>query len=58
MLRWEYRRGSTLYLVWSQNRRAWEEWGAGGSRVGMLGGAFTDPAEHMLMLKVSYWFSP
>jgi len=55
--RWEYRPGSTLYLVWTQSRR--------GALVDFytpvgrdLRDTFSLPAENVLMVKVSYWLQP
>ena len=56
VLRWEYLPGSTLYLVWSQARRGQQ---------GLYSTPFSEdisdtfslPADNVLMLKVSYWFS-
>lgn len=56
VLRWEYRPGSTLYLVWSQSRdhetemprfRPW----------GDLGRSFTDEGSNILLLKLNYWLN-
>ncbi|MCC7265085.1 MAG: carbohydrate binding family 9 domain-containing protein, partial [Candidatus Latescibacteria bacterium] len=56
VLRWEYRPGSTLYLVWSQARdheieaphfRPW----------GDLGRSFTDEGSNIFLLKLNYWLS-
>jgi Domain of unknown function (DUF5916) len=54
VLRWEWRPGSILYLVWQQNRRATE---AMGDRVG-----FTDmfrslsaPGSNFFAVKMSFW---
>jgi hypothetical protein len=54
VLRWEWQPGSTLYLVWQQNRSAAE---AIGDPVGMgsLLDARTEPGENVLALKVTYW---
>jgi hypothetical protein len=54
VLRWEWQPGSTLYLVWQQNRSASE---AIGDPVGMgsLLDARTEPGENVLALKVTYW---
>jgi hypothetical protein len=54
VLRWEWQPGSTLYLVWQQNRSAFE---AIGSPVGMgsLLESRTEPGENVLALKVTYW---
>lgn len=54
VLRWEYRPGSTLFLVWSQGRSDVEPQGAydlgrDGKRL------FETRGTNILMLKVSYW---
>jgi hypothetical protein len=56
VLRWEYMRGSTLYLVWTQKRDDFH------SRVHQpFGDTFRDtfrtPMDNVLMLKFTYWFS-
>ena len=57
VLRWEYRPGSLLYLVWSQGRY-------NGSGTGDLhlrqdfGDLFGEPSENVFMLKLSYWITP
>jgi len=57
VLRWEYRPGSLLYLVWSQGRNHFTQ--DGRLQVGeSLGDLFRQDAENVLMLKVSYWISP
>lgn len=57
VLRWEYRPGSTAYLVWSQARTGFEPHGE--FEVGRrLDDLFSTPAENVLILKVSYWFTP
>ncbi len=56
ILRWEYRPGSLLYLVWSQGRSH----GTGDGVLEFrddLGDLFREPAENVFMLKVSYWIS-
>ncbi|HRP07720.1 MAG TPA: DUF5916 domain-containing protein [Gemmatimonadales bacterium] len=56
VLRWEWRPGSTAYLVWQQNR--FEERDPG-SRVG-TGSLFETlgaPGDNVVALKVSYWLS-
>jgi hypothetical protein len=54
VLRWEFRPGSTLYLVWTQSRSDVEPLGNMDFRrdVGALFGA---PADDIFMLKVNYW---
>ena len=54
VLRWEWTPGSTLFLVWQQNRF---ENGLPTGNVGPGGlfDAFGAPGDHFLALKVSYW---
>jgi hypothetical protein len=56
-MRWEYLRGSTLFLVWNmatsdQSRpgvfSAWRD----------LGGGFTAKGTNVFVAKLSYWFTP
>lgn len=56
VLRWEYRPGSTLYLVWSQGRENFAPEGSfrPGRDFRDLVGARSDDA---FMVKVSYWLS-
>jgi hypothetical protein len=57
VLRWEYRPGSTLFLVWQQ-RRAYRDLAAAGFDVGgELGALLAEPAENVLIVKGSYWLS-
>ena len=54
VLRWEYTPGSSLFLVWTQQ----QEQGFGDPRfnmAGQVGRAFTDPARHVFLVKVSRW---
>ena len=57
VLRWEWRPGSTLYLVWQQQRE--EEDGSGEIRpyrdLRQLARA---PAHNVVLLKLSYWLNP
>ncbi len=55
VLRWEYRPGSALFLVWQQGRQDSE--GARGTRSlrGDLDRLFNAPANNTFLLKVSYW---
>ena len=54
VLRWEYRPGSALFLVWQQQRSGFEPDGA--LRFGRdVGGLFADPVENVFLLKLSYW---
>jgi hypothetical protein len=57
VLRWEYRPGSALFLVWAQGRTfagPEGDFNLGGN----LRGLFDEPAQNVLMLKLSYWVSP
>jgi hypothetical protein len=54
VLRWEWRTGSTLYVVWQQDRAATETLG---TRVG-VGDAFrslTAPGANIFLIKTSFW---
>jgi len=53
VLRWEWRLGSTLYLVWQQNRSAQLPFAP--ARPGHLFGALSARGENVLAIKVSYW---
>ncbi|HUH14173.1 MAG TPA: DUF5916 domain-containing protein [Longimicrobiales bacterium] len=57
VLRWEWRPGSTLYLVWQQTRASSEHFEslALGRDARAL---FRAPADNLFVVKVSYWFSP
>jgi hypothetical protein len=67
VLRWEWRPGSTLFLVWQQRRidsvtghglNGAEPW-VGGFDLGRdTGDMFGAPADDVLMIKVNYWFNP
>ena len=54
VLRWEWRPGSTLYLVWQQDRSADE---VGGSRTGLgdVFGSITSPGDNFFAVKASFW---
>jgi hypothetical protein len=54
VLRWEYRPGSTLYVVWSQGRDDSPDAGAFDLSRDMRGLFDTHPT-NVLMVKVSYW---
>ena len=57
VLRWEYRPGSILYLVWSQGRNHHLEDGAFGLGDD-LRTLFRQNAENVFMIKLSYWLNP
>jgi hypothetical protein len=54
VLRWEYRPGSTLYLVWQQNRHVSEPLG---NRVsaGDMFRSLTAPGSNYFVVKMSFW---
>jgi len=53
VLRWEYRPGSLLYFVWTQNRADFSN--PGDLRIGRdLGDLFSAPGDNIFLLKVSY----
>lgn len=54
VLRWEYRPGSALFLVWQQQRSGFEQdgrpnWARDGRAL------FSDPVENVFLLKATYW---
>jgi hypothetical protein len=57
VLRWEWRPGSTLYLVWQQDRAAEL---AAASRVGLrdMFGSLRRPGDNFFAVKASFWLSP
>ena len=67
MLRWEWRPGSTLFIVWQQRRvNSVTGQGAAGANswVGTFdwardaGDIFGVAADNILMIKVNYWLNP
>jgi hypothetical protein len=56
VLRWEYRPGSALFVVWQQGREDVTPYGE--FRLGQaLGGAFDAPASNTILVKVSRWMN-
>jgi hypothetical protein len=56
VFRWEFRPGSTAYVVWTQQRE--DEQGPGRLAFGPdLTDMFGAPSDNVVMVKVSYWFS-
>ena len=54
VLRWEYLPGSTLFVVWSQDRfRSFEDPTLGGAHD--FRRLFSDPMRNVLLVKASYW---
>ncbi len=54
VLRWEWRPGSTLYLVWQQSRQSFNQ---NGRLVGFrdLWESFGAQGDNFLAVKISYW---
>jgi len=56
VLRWEYRPGSTLFVVWQQGREATAPFG--NFRFGRdFRGIFGEPASNVFLVKFSYWLN-
>jgi hypothetical protein len=55
VLRWEYRPGSTLFLVWQQQRSGSHPYGDF-SLSRDVDGVFDTRPDNIFLLKVSYWF--
>ncbi len=56
VVRWEYKPGSQLYLVWSQGRTGYAP--AGDRTFGdQWGGLWRTRPDNVFLIKVSYWFS-
>ncbi len=57
VLRWEYRPGSTLYLVWTHNRVDFND--PGTMSVGRdLSSLLSADSDNILLLKASFWINP
>ena len=57
VLRWEWRAGSTLYLVWQQNRFS-EITSPTRVSLGDMFGALGRGGDSFFAIKASFWFSP
>ncbi|MGH9386277.1 MAG: DUF5916 domain-containing protein [Vicinamibacterales bacterium] len=56
VLRWEYKPGSTLFIVWQQGKQSTEEFGD--FRFGRdFRGIFGAPAHNVFLVKFSYWLN-
>jgi hypothetical protein len=67
VLRWEWRAGSTIYLVWQQRRiNAVSNLGPNGTDTWVgdfdfgrdVGDMFGAPADNIFGIKVNYWLNP
>jgi hypothetical protein len=54
VLRWEYRPGSTVFLVWQQQRDGYQSTADLGATRD-VGSPFRDPARNVFLVKWSYW---
>ena len=56
VLRWEYKPGSSLFLVWQQGKSGFEE--QGDFRFGRdFRGVFSAPSRNVFLIKFSYWLN-
>jgi hypothetical protein len=56
VLRWEYRPGSSLFVVWQQGRQGEGE--VGDFSFGRdFGGVFSSPSHNVFLVKLSYWLN-
>jgi hypothetical protein len=56
VLRWEYKPGSALFVVWQQGRQ--DELSSGDFRFGRdFGGVFSAPSHNVILVKLSYWLN-
>ncbi len=56
VVRWEFKPGSSLYLVWSQNRNSWKNQGLFSARQDH-DALFGVVPYNVFLMKMSYWFS-
>jgi hypothetical protein len=57
VLRWEWRPGSALYLVWQQDRET-EEFGRTRASLTDMFGSLNAGGDNFFAVKASWWFSP
>jgi hypothetical protein len=57
VVRWEYRPGSTLFVVWTQGRDAFAPLAAPGGMSGDLRGLFDLHPDNTFLVKISYWLN-
>ncbi|MFN8651869.1 MAG: DUF5916 domain-containing protein [Gemmatimonadales bacterium] len=57
VFRWEYRPGSTLFLVWSQGRSDFTSLEGGRNYGGDIKDLFSLPARNTFLVKLSYWLT-
>ena len=57
VLRWEYKPGSTLFVVWQQGRE--DTLGFGTFNFSRdFGGVFDAPSKNVFLVKFAYWINP
>jgi hypothetical protein len=56
VVRWEYKPGSSLFVVWQQNRSGVEDVGDFVFNRD-FSGVFGAPAQNVFLVKMSYWFN-
>jgi hypothetical protein len=56
VLRWEYRPGATLFVVWTQSRSGFDQTGDFGG-LADLPRVFGVPADNIFLIKLTYWLS-
>jgi hypothetical protein len=57
VMRWEYKPGSTLFVVWQQGREG--NGAVNGFRYGQdFGDVFATPSSNALLVKLAYWLNP
>jgi hypothetical protein len=57
VLRWEYKPGSALFVVWQQGREGFTQ--RGDFNFGRdFGDVFSSPSANTLLVKLAYWFNP
>jgi len=57
VLRWEWKPGSTLFVVWQQNRAETDPVGTRAS-IGDMFNSIRAPGDHVLAVKTTFWLSP
>jgi hypothetical protein len=55
VLRWEYREGSTFYIVWSHGRRFLQQGGFGSDLGANIDNTFGVAPDNTYVVKISYW---
>jgi hypothetical protein len=55
VFRWEYKLGSTIYLVWSHDRSDWQSHYNPVREI--TGDLFRISGDHVFMVKINFWFS-